>query len=99
MSDLPEFVYCISHEEMVRLERGTCVGHTYTVQTEFGAELEMCCLELGYALTPPPASLFSDTLDYVKSEDWKNWCEENQPDYDELLISDLQAVSLMEELR
>lgn len=94
-----EFVFCIAHQEIVKLERGSCVGHTYTIQTDswYGAEIEMCCLELGYAFCPPPISLFSDT-DRLKTDEWKKWCEDNQPDYDELLISDLQAISLLDEL-
>lgn len=94
-------IWCIKHAEMVKIEEGDCVGHTYTVKGfcgEEGEELEFCFLEDGYAFCPPPVSLFSDT-DYLKTDEWKIWCEDNQPDYDELLVSDLQAVSLLKELR
>ena len=106
MSDLPEFVFCIAHGEMVKLEESVgdnCTGHYYTSRVSlYGVSFEdgeFCCLEDGYAFTPPPDSLFSDMLDYMKTDEWKNWCEENQPDYDEQLAMDLQAISLLEELR
>ena len=96
---MTEFIYCLTHEKMVKLEQGFCVGHAYEVQTEHGTEIEMCCLEEGFAYCPPPPPLFSDHLDYLLSEDWRNWVEDNQPDYDEQLVSDLQAaVSLLSDL-
>src|SRR3990167_2372981 len=95
---MDKFVYCIIHENMVKLEQGFCVGHAYEVQTEHGTEIEMCYLEEGFAYCSPPPSLFSEDLDYISSEDWTNWVKDNQPGYDEQLISDLQAVSLLSDL-
>jgi len=96
--DAPEFVWCIEHEQMVKLEHGACVGHAYPVETEFGAEIDFCFLEKGYAFCPPPESLFSDTHGLGKTGVWKVFCQDNQPDYDEQLVMDLQAVSLLEEM-
>ena len=90
-----EIVWCIEHGALVELEQGNCLGHSYCVQTEFGQELYFCCLDGGFAYCPPP---IVEKMNDKTGAEWLEWCERNQPDYDEQLVMDLQAVSLREEL-
>ncbi len=100
-----EFVYCMEHEEMVKLEQKNCLGHVFEAYSEYEigfSSLEFCCLESGYAYCPPPPSLFSEScwtgeLDDRKLEEWEDWCEENQPSDDETLIYDINAIELRED--
>lgn len=89
-------VYCFEHEQMVSLEEGSlCTGHVYSVLTEFGGDIEFHCMTPDdYAFCPPP----ENDWDLMPFEQWAEWIEINRPSDEEILVSDLLAGELREEL-
>jgi hypothetical protein len=83
---------------MVHLEQGAyCQGHTFIAyeDREIGlSEFDFHCMTTeDYAYSPPPVN----DLNFMVAAEWDKWIEESQPSDDEILISDLSAVELMEE--
>lgn len=95
------FLYCIEHEEMVKLEQGHfCTGHTYVVynETETGfSDLDFHCWPFPFAYCPPPMPLFSGDLDDLGGKGWSDWCEQNTPSPKELEVTDIKAKELERE--
>lgn len=92
-------VFCILHEEMTELDEGNCHTFIEYEDREIGlSNLGICCFPLGFAFCPPPAQTFSGELDELYPSGWAKWCKENQPSQDDLLVSDLQSIELMEDL-
>ena len=96
-----ESVFCIEHGKMVILEKDPCFGHEEMIEPETRWDMpnyEFCKLPSGYAFCQPPESLFESILAADEENIWELWCEESQPSDEEILISDLDAIGLREEL-
>ena len=57
VTNQPEFLYCIEHEEMVKAEEfNSGMGHLKETTGE-SPEIDVCHFESGYAYCPPPDEL------------------------------------------
>lgn len=79
-----------------------CNGHTdeVIVTQDDGSqsrEIDCCEFPLGFAYSKPPVNIFTH-LDELSVGEWWAWCDDNQPDPDEQLVMDLEAISLKAEL-
>lgn len=100
-------IYCILHEGMYDLEEGPyCTGHAFIAyeDREIGLnEFDFHCAPFPLAYCPPPESVFDSIFDesvFDADDDhiWDEWCEDRQPSEEEIMISDLNAAELMEDL-
>lgn len=90
------FLYCIKHGRMVKAEpaRLCPMGHPEEVTLEYEGvswhEIDYCCFDQGWATCPP-----ADQDPWLmESYDWMKWVDQARPDDIEILISDLNALSL-----
>lgn len=94
-------LYCIKCERMVKAEKPTVcpMGHVTFEATEILEnlkiiEIDYCCFEDGFAFCPPP----DDDPYLLVNIEWTQWIDQARPGDDEILISDLNALSLRSEL-